>query len=438
MADVVNVGTHAAGLLFVAADDATGAIGRNLPPTVPLGPAVAQFDQKLGIVSLDLNSTIPEYGFPGEEPSNLQKADFGPLSIGVLLANGGITPLGEIGYDEYGMTAYETSAGIVDLPISLSGPVPQGALVIQSQNQIALQEQIFSAQTDSRGIYLDQGDQTTFDIAVYESGIPSPGANVIVARYGPSYQLPQNFGDLSIVPTGPTAPAGPTGATAPPAPAEQVVDFTNGTVTTVNTGGVTTEITTVTADGTGVATVGLAAQTPGFMVLGFFPYAAGGTAAPPVAPALNPQGPTGPPPYNTTINNWYYTTVRVLPFDDALPQQFCDLWNNTHDQDQAWNFIYLPTSPGGGILYLYDMVFSVMLEHLPLGNRTAVENAITSIWTMISPNSASEGSFVMPITRDLSAGKRLTLQLWIYLVANGYPTSPPLTVDSINGWSPIT
>ncbi len=434
----VQEGSHAAALVMSPPGDAVGATSNPLPPTVPLGPVVAQIDQNLGVVSLDLNSTIPERGFPGEEPPDLTKADFGPLSIGLLLANGSITPLGEIGYDQYGMTAYEASAGIVDVPFSLSGPVPEGVLVVQAQNQIALQEQVFSAQTDSRGIYLDEGAQTTFDVAVWEYGVPSPGANVIIARYGPSYQLPQNYGDLSIVPAGPTAPTGPTGATAPPAPPEQVVDFTTGSVTNVVTGGVTTEITTVTADGNGIATVGLSAQTPGFMVLGFFPYAAGATAAPLPSAALNPQGPTGPPPYNTNINNWYYATVRVLPFDSDLPQQFCDLWNNGNNQDAVWNFIYFPTSPGGGILYLYDMVFSVMLEHLQLGNRTAMENAINSLWTMISPNSASEGSWVMPITRDLSAGKRLVLQLWIYLVANGYPSSPPLTVNSIDGWTPIT
>lgn len=429
----VPEGAHAAALRLTTTPTTDS---RNIPANTALGPVVAEVNQ--GFLSLDLNSTIPEYGYPGESPSVLTKADFGPLSVGLMLGGGSIMPLGEIGYDQYGMTAYETTAGIIDLklPASVSGPLPDGTLVIQSQGLNALQEQILSAETDTRGIYLDEGESTTFDITVCQRGVPAPNANVVVARYGSPYQVPANYGALSIVPVGPTAPTGPTGATAPPAPAEQVVDFTNGTISNVVTGGVTTEVTTVTANGEGVATVGVSAQTPGFMVLGFFPYPAGATVPPPIASSLNPAGPSGP--FNTTINNWYYTTVRVLPFDNALPQQFCDLWNSTHDQDQAWDFIYSPTSPSGGILYLYDMIFSVMLKYVQLGNRQAVESEIIPIWAQLSPPSSSEYSYLMPITRDLSAGKRLVIQLWIYLVANGYPTSPPLTVNSIDGWSPIT
>jgi hypothetical protein len=123
----------------------------------------------------------------------------------------------------------------------------------------------------------------------------------------------------------------------------------------------------------------------------------------------------------------------VLPFDDGVPQAFVDLWNSTHDPNQAWSFIYQPTLSGGGILYLYDMLFSVMLEHVDLGSKTAVEANIGPIWSVIAPDSASEGSWIMPITRDLSAGKRLALQLWIYLAANGYNV-PNLTMTAIDGW----
>jgi hypothetical protein len=49
---------------------------------------------------------------------------------------------------------------------------------------------------------------------------------------------------------------------------------------------------------------------------------------------------------------------------------------------------------------------------------------------------AQESTYAMPITRDLSAGKRLALQLWIYLVANNYNVQN-FNVNSIPaGWSP--
>jgi hypothetical protein len=380
----------------------------------------------------------------------LTKADFGPLSVGVLLANNSITPIGEIGYDQYDSTAYEASGGIVDVPLSITGPIPDGTLVVLSQGVVALQEQQLSAQTDSRGIYLDQGATASIDITVYDRGVPSPNANVLVARYGSPYQLPPLYGNLALIPVGPTAPTGPIdpylyGPTAygVTGPAEQVVNFDSGNIQQVYSppSGPTAEVTTVQAGANGVASLALSAQTPGFMVLGFFPYASGASApAPPsnLYPFSSSSMTGASGPFAQNIDNWFYTTVRVLPFDDDLPQMFCDLWNSTHDEDQVWDFIYSPTTASGGILYLYDQIFSVMLEYVNLGDRAAVEHEIVPIWIMIAPTSAEEGSNVMPITRDLSAGKRLVLQLWIYLVANGYPAGITLTPSSINGWSPIT
>jgi hypothetical protein len=49
---------------------------------------------------------------------------------------------------------------------------------------------------------------------------------------------------------------------------------------------------------------------------------------------------------------------------------------------------------------------------------------------------AQDSTLAMPITRDMSAGKRLALQLWIYLVANNYNV-PNFNVNSIPaGWAP--
>ena len=120
----------------------------------------------------------------------------------------------------------------------------------------------------------------------------------------------------------------------------------------------------------------------------------------------------------------------MLPFDDAVPQQFIDQWNAMQDQAAAWQFIY------NNILYLYDMIFNVMLEFVNLGSQTTVEQSISYIWPVISAGAAQESTLAMPITRDMSAGKRLALQLWIYLVANNYDV-PNFNVSSIPaGWAP--
>ena len=357
---------------------------------VALGPVVAYVDGNH--ISLDLNSTMPENGTPGEWPSDLSKANFGTLNLGVV-NNGTFNSVAEISYDQYAQAAYEASAGIID--IQLPNGLPDGLLAIQAGTVTALQEQELSAQTDSRGIYLDQGGETDFTIGVYDFGSPSSGTNVLIAQYDQS---------LTLIPT-----------SAPP-----LVLFTNGQQSAITSNGVTTNVTVLTSDETGVVTPGIAANTPGFAVLAFFPFT--GTSLP--QPPVSLFGQIAP------ITYAFYTTIRVLPFDDAVPQQFVDLWSASQDQTAAWQFIY------NNILYLYDMIFNVMLEFVNLGSQTTVEQSISYIWPVISAAAAQESTLAMPITRDMSAGKRLTLQLWIYLVANNYNV-PNFNVNSIPaGWAP--
>ena len=381
------------------------------PQQVALGPIVASIDYGAQLISLDLNSTIPENGTPGEWPSDLSKANFGSLDLGVV-TGGAFTSIVQIPYTQYAQAAYETSAGIIDIPFPNSGTkglLQSGTLAIQVQQQpigtpppppiavTALQEQQLSAQTDSRGIYLDQGQQTSFVIGVYNYGTPSSGTNVLIAQYD------QN---LSLVPT----------------QATPLVIFTNGEQSVITSSGVATNVTVLTSDETSIVTPGIAAASPGFAVLAFYPYS--GTALP--QPLVSLFGQIQP------ITYAFYTTIRVLPFDDALPQQFVDFWNATQNQTQAWQFIY------NEILYLYDMLFNVMLEFVNLGSQSAVEQSISSIWQLISAEAAQESTLAMPITRDMSAGKRLSLQLWIYLVANNYNV-PDFNVNSIPAdWTPPT
>ncbi|HEY6802017.1 MAG TPA: hypothetical protein VI306_00430 [Pyrinomonadaceae bacterium] len=368
----------------------------SMPPTL-LGPLVANVDYTSQLISLDLNSTMPENGTPGEWPSDLTKTNFGPLSLGVV-TNGAFTQIVEIDYSQYAAPPYTASAGIIDIPFPNSNTqqlLENGSLAIQVQGQTALLEQQYTAQTDTRTVYLDQNGQADFNITACLMGTPAP-ANVLIAKYD------QN---LALIPSSQT----------------QYVNFTDGTQSTITVNGITTDVTVVVAGSNGIATAGIEAQSPGFPVLAFFPYSGDTLPQPPVS-LLGAAGPL--------ITYAFYTTVRVLPFDDAVPGQFVDLWNSSGNQTEAWNFIY------NDILYVYDMLFSVMLEFVDLGSQQAVEQNLAGIWSLISEEAFAESTYAMPITRDLSAGKRLTLQLWIYLVANNYNV-PNFNVNSIPaGWSP--
>ena len=365
---------------------------------VPLGPVAVNIDYTNDLISLDMSATIPENGTPGHWPSDLSKARFGTLSLGVATSENPFTLIATIEYEQYARAAYEASAGIIDIPFPNSGTgtlLQSGTLVIQVQDQSALVEQVFTAETDTRGIYLDQTESSNFDVTVCMMGQPSAGTSLLVAQY-----MPDAHGNINLL----------------PADVPQLVEFTNGTPTPIVVGPITTGATLLTTDSNGIANVSIAAQNPGFPVLAFFPYS--GNTPPPL------------PLQFSFIDNAYYTTVRVLPFDDGFPEAFVSFWNSTLDPAQAWQFIYF------NVLYVYDMMFNVMLEYVNLGSQQAVEQSISSIWSMISDDMAAESTYAMPITRDMSQGKRRTLQLWIYLVANKYDV-PNFNVDSIpTGWTP--
>jgi hypothetical protein len=391
----------------IGAFAATASADSRARPVVPLGPLVATIDYGNELISLDLNSTMPENGPMGVFPSDLIKTPFGPLDLGVVDEQGVFSSIYLIPYDQYAQGPYEASAGIIDIPFSLtSSPsntasmLQNGTMAIQVQGQTALLEELLSAQTDSRGLYVDQGAGTEFEIAVYNLGVPSPYTTVMVAQY--------DF-TLSLIPTN----------------GSPIITFTNGQQMTVtgSDGQRPTNVTVVTSDENGLATVTIAWTAPGFAELAFYPYAGG------LLPA--PQISLGGQTMNGSFTNAYYTTVRALPADNAVPQQFVDLWSSTGgDQTQAWNFIYT------NILYVYDMLFSVMLEFVNLGSQSEFASSIVPIWFAIAAENAVEGTTAMPITRDLSAGKRQTLQLWIYLIANNYQVSD-FNVNSIpDGWTP--
>ena len=370
---------------------------------VPLGPGAVNIDYDAGLISLDFSGVMPELGVPGSWPSTLTKADFGSLTFGVM-TNGSFTQIAVIDYTQYQESAYNAKAGIIDIQFpnsdkgrdSATGKLLLGgSLAIQVQGQTALLEQTYTAQTDTRGIYLDQNQQIEFEVQVCQNGTPAAGTNLLVARYDSGLNLIQT-------------------ACSP------YVNFTNGKQTTVPVPGsnppVSSYVSVFETDQNGVATVGIAALSPGFPVLGFFPFTGDTLPQPPAS-------------FNFT-DSAFYTTVRVLPFDDQVPQAFVDLWNSTTDPAQAWKFVY------NDILYVYDMLFNVMLKFVNLGSQTAVENNLPGIWNAIAADAALESTFAMPITRDMSSGKRLALQLWIYLVANNYNV-PNFNVNSIPpGWAP--
>jgi hypothetical protein len=331
--------------------------------------------------------------------------------IAVQAGDSTLTPIATLPYGGYAQTSYEKGGGIADVPFApaLAQLIRDGTLVFQvgpsvwvaeadasgklqpTKNRTVLVEQPFTAQTDRRSVYLNEGETAQVPITVRYRGQPAAGAKVLVVKYNPPDAL---FGPVDAI----------------PATGLQVVDITNGESSTITVQPdqgppVQTLATTVQADQNGNVALDLRAASPGFPVLVFYPFLAG--QAPPV--------PTGS---FDEVGTAMFTTVRVLSFDDAFVDRFVDLWNSTYDPAQAWDFVY------STILYLYDMIFPVMLKFVPLGDRQRVEGAIDQVLALIAPGYFPESTLAMPITRDLSQGKRTVLQLWGGLVKKNYPPEP--------------
>lgn len=377
---------------------------------VQLGVAFAEIDYTNGIISLDTLNTFPELFWQGD------KVDLGNVTLAVQDGPGNPTPIATFTYADYNTNSYETHGGIIDVKFDPgpNGPkqkLMNGTLVVTAVAGSpptvfkALVEKPWSANTDDRGIYLNENESKTFDVSVFFKGKRAANAKLMIAKYAPALTSdPDSYTGTPVVAIAANAP--------------QIVNVTNGKTETVSTDGsppTQTNVTVVDVDANGVAHVNIKAASAGLPVLMFYPFQAG-TALPQPQQGFDTQAaPSGVS---------FYTTIRVLSFDDAFVDQFIELWNSPpkpakpYDPALAWNFVY------DNILYLYDMIYPVMLRFVPLGDRHRVEAAIDQVLALIAPSYFAESTLAMPITRDLSEGKRTVLQLWGGLVKKNYPPQP--------------
>lgn len=370
-----------------------------LPYTAFLGDAMAEVDYTRNILSIDLLNSFPEEDWHGE------KANFQAITIGVQNGNT-FTPIGTLPFTSYNRAAYEGGGGIVDVPFdpNLASAIRDGVLFFQVGQGVWVAEQsgnsfkpvatrtVFVetplvAQTDQRGLYLNEGEQGAFQVSIKARGKPAAGAKMLMVKYIPD----SVSASANLFPIATAAP--------------QVVNITSGQSAPITIQGtsITTMATTVQADANGMVTVKVTAAGPGFPVIMFYPYT--GTTPPAPAPVFGQSGAM-------------YVTVRVLPYNDDLVDKFVQTWNASYDPVQAWNFVY------NNILYLYDMIFPVMLKFVPLGERARVEAAIDQVLALIAPSYFPESTLAMPITRDLSRGARTVIELWASLVKKNYPPQP--------------
>jgi hypothetical protein len=324
----------------------------NTPVMVSLGPAVAIVEDKS--VTVDFIATFPE------ADGSLEKADLGAFVLQSVSSTGTFLPVGNpLTFKQYNKAAYEANGGMAafDFDPKDRAAIVSGTLQLVQQGAAgdpALDESQFVAETDGRGTYLDEGQSASIQISVYEKGGPvvTP-VQLVAAQYDIDGYLITN-------------------------PNNQIVQFP----------GNAPPYTVVLPVQNNASTLQFSATQPGICYIFFYPFA-GGT--PPVPPL------TG---FNTPSD--YYAIVRVLPFDDKLEK-------DTPDSKLTFDFIY------NNVLMTYDVIYPVMSQVRNLHNKNVVDAMAEQLKFAISLDNF-QSTLCMPITRELSAGKRKLLQRYVNLL----------------------
>jgi hypothetical protein len=347
----------------VAADIRSSPVTSNAATTqaasaVQLGTAFARVDPSRKVVTLDFLGTFPE------QDISLAKADFGTFELQAVPSGSKPITIGQpLTYDQYAQTAYEAGGGIVDFPFRAdqASLVTTGLLQLVQRGTptiVALQETPLLAETDQRGVYVDQGQKQQITIQVYQRGATPPlqSVKILLATYNESLnQVDSGVSNLELL-----------DAQGDPLPNPPVL----------------------TVGSNGSATFGVRPRRSGIGWVVFLPYFAGTTQ------------PTPPDLSNRDIKQIpdSYAVVRALPFDNFLLA--------TPPSLILWEFVYTT------VLQTYNLVYPLMSLILNLGDKTTVDQNAPAIAARTSLEQFLTTNF-MPITREMSAGKRFILQTYL-------------------------
>lgn len=342
-------------------------------------------------LSLDLGNAVPEVSSTGD------KYVTGPLRVRVvsfLEKNARTTVFAEIPADDIKKSGYELRAGIVDLPLpnspGIAEKIRSGFLLVSAHPPggplagSALVERPVIVETDDRSVYLDQGETGTMTLQVRERGnVPTRDITVRVRQYLASPLPPDGGQQWQLSDTD-----------------DHIVELKEQTVTV--------------KAGTGQAEISFTANLPGSAVLAFFSE---GERIPPYVypvPDLTPD-------HRITTASASFGCVRVLSFDDDLPQRFSAAYTDSNfSKDAAWQWLY------ENVLRVYDLLYPAMKYYaqLDLGDSATVEKNIDQIVQLCDPSLRSSTVY-MPVSRELSTGKRNVLKSYQWLVNNNWPRKRP-------------
>jgi hypothetical protein len=361
---------------------------------VALGTAFAEVQtagDQVERITVDLGAAIPGY-----QSNSDAKAAFGQIQLALGLPDGQggvtVTPIANLADDGDGAAygaRYIQTAGVIDIAadqllvpltaaqigsspllVTVESYTPDGQGGWSSQRLVGLTENALNAQTDQRGLYVDQPgapnspayQTSTIQVRNYGQA-PEPGTLLVIAQYDEGWNL---IGD----------------------PKDAMVRLS-----VVESGGALTPIanTTLIAATGGEVTLAVEALQPGVPNLAFFPLPPGtGSFTPPPA-GLGPL-----------LVLPYFTIARVLPFHNHLVDEFGQLLagDPTPDLDLVNQWIF------DKVYRSFFQMYPVMdFIHSPLKFQEW-RGKIKEVTDLALLESAR----YMPVMRTLSAGQRAVIE----------------------------
>jgi len=124
------------------------------------------------------------------------------------------------------------------------------------------------------------------------------------------------------------------------------------------------------------------------------------------------------PPPDLSIDTDQFCSVRTLPFDDALAAA-------TSDEALTWEFVY------SNILATYDAITPRMSTIIDLSDEDAVRTFARRL-KEVTAAELVESRRYMPVTRDLSRGKRELVHRFCDLALAASPPKADLTAEGLD------
>ena len=389
------------------------------PPMVKgyLGATLAQVDTVNSVVSLDCINTFPEATIGTRD-----KYNFGPISL-VLLYGDNMAQSVTVGSVPNDKATYESGGGVVDISYAASADKatidanigagqlalygPDFQLVSPMAKYPLVEPTNFDTQTDDRAVYFDAkvlaagnapvAGTSTITIQIMNKGVAPTTPTKLNLEYWmcqkdyvnpdkPQVPVPADNPYFSVTCDGGVTPLSTTQYTLGYlilGPGYPCNDYPGGIVN-VKTDQVIVPV-------GGKLTLTLTAQRPGVSIVRF------------VESFTDPASNVAP---NFGWDNVDYSTVRILPFDDY--SQFSD------EQINNWEFMY------NEVFGMYSVMYPIMSKIIPWGpsgapNNPTVVKQFASQLLAFTDISMWQSTIYMPISRDMSGGKRELLRRWCNL-----------------------